>query len=146
MKRGVVNESLLRAGTGKFRDEFVQSPVEGAEPYLTKQFGDLFDYDPETGVVAKVDQNGEFEYHPNGKSANGHGYVTPEDFIKLNANKEGFKPLLKDQRPGSSGYQGGEGGSNVIKLTQAQAEDFREYQKAQKKAKDQGKEIEIVEE
>lgn len=145
LRKGAVNAQLLRAANGKFQDPYVQAPVEGAEPYVTKVFGDQFDVEPETGIVAKVDKEGNFEYHPNGKQANGHGYITPDDFIQLHADKQGFKELLKDNRNGSSGFQGGQGSGNKIRISYQDAKNHSKMKAAQKQANEQGKELEITE-
>lgn len=105
-----IKQSLRSAFAGKAKDEYLDADI--GDPYVEQVFGSKFKYNPEVGKVLQVDSEGNFEMHPNGKTANGHGYIEPDDFIQINADSKLMKRILKDDTQSGSGFQKGGGGGD----------------------------------
>lgn len=101
-KNGLVRAEILKAASGKFKDEFVKSFTGSDDPFVVKQFGDVFDVD-ESGNVAMKDTDGTFAVTGDGSR------ITPDKYFENNKDK--FKSMLKDNRQAGSGFKGGANGS-----------------------------------
>lgn len=125
-----VRQSIRNAFAGKAKDEYLDSEI--GSPYVEQVFSPKFRYNPEIGNAALYDkENDSFELHPNGKQANSHGYITPDDYIKLNADSKLMKRILKDESQGGSGFsKGGGGDSKQITRKQFDEMDANSRQKA----------------
>jgi len=114
IRENAVRQSIRGAFAGKAKDEYLDSEI--GDPYVEQVFASKFKYNPEIGKVLQVDSDGNFERHPNGKKANGHGFVEPEDYIKLNADTKLMKRILKDDTQGGSGFNQGSGDNTDKKV------------------------------
>lgn len=108
-----VRQAIRGAFAGKAKDEYLDADI--GDPYVEQVFSPKFRFNPELGKVLQVDEEGNYEMHPNGKTANGHGYIEPDDFIQINADSKLMKRILKDEtQQGSDFNKGGGGGANTI--------------------------------
>lgn len=106
---GLVSEALLSVFAPKMKEGY------NNKMFIKNTFAPQFKYSKEHGRVLQVDSEGNFELHPNGKKANGHGYIEPDDFIQINAKSEPLKYALKDDTQGGSDFKTpGSGGDNTI--------------------------------
>ena len=101
-KQGLIRAELLKSANGKFKEEFVRSYTGNDDPFVVKQFSDLFDVD-ETGNVAMKDKDGTFAVTGDGSR------ITPDKFFTENADK--FSNLMQDNRQKGSGFKGGANGN-----------------------------------
>ena len=100
-KQGLIRAELLKAANGKFKEDFVKSYTGNDDPFVVKQFSDLFDVD-ESGNVAMKDKDGTFAVTGEGNR------ITPDKFFTENADK--FSNLMQDNRQKGSGFNGGANG------------------------------------
>lgn len=128
LQNNIVRKDIRGAFAGKAKDEYLDA--EHGDSYVEIKFNSKFKYNRELGKTLQVDDDGNFEMHPNGASANGHGYIEPEDFIKLNSDSKLMKRILKDDTQAGSDFQGGAGGDpSKMKREQFEKLDPRERQK-----------------
>jgi deoxyribodipyrimidine photolyase-like uncharacterized protein len=102
-KNGLVRAELLKAANGRFKEDFIKSYTGNDDPFVVKQFADLFDVD-ESGNVAMRDKDGTFAVTGDGSR------ITPETFFEQ--NREKFSNLMQDKRQTGSGFKGGSNGSS----------------------------------
>ena len=101
-KNGLVRAELLKAANGRFKEDFIKSYTGNDDPFVVKQFADLFDVD-EGGNVAMKDKDGTFAVTGDGSR------ITPEKFFDENSDK--FSNLMQDKRQKGSGFKGGSSGN-----------------------------------
>jgi hypothetical protein len=120
-KQGMVKAEILKAANGLLKKEFLQSYTGTDDPFVVKQFGDMFDVD-ESGRVAAKDADGTW-------MVDGNGRVTPDKFFE--AQREKFGHLYEDKRQRGSGANPGGGGQTyteeqIAKMSDAEYAQHRE--------------------
>lgn len=96
-RSGLKRAEILKHANGLFKEEFTRSYTGADDPFVVKQFADLFDID-ETGTVALKDETG-FAVDGNGKK------ITPDRFFA--DNKDKFASMLADNRQRGANVGGG---------------------------------------
>ena len=109
-KRARIEDAILAATKGQFKDEFTTSKDEGrVKPIVVNQFRDLFDENDDGKIVLK-DADGHWA-----RDINGHP-VTPGKYL---SDAEKFGDWMIDKRQRGSGFQNGGTGSKP-RFTEAQ--------------------------
>lgn len=124
LKMSKVQSDILKAANGMFQEQYIKSYTGSDDPFVVKQFSDLFDVDPETGETALKDTDGTFAIDGSGKR------ITPDKYFESNADK--FSDLLQDKRQKGSKFQKGGGSKrgvtegDIMKMSDAEWKEKRE--------------------
>ena len=113
-KNGMVKAEILKAANGLLKKEYLQSFTGSDDPFVVKQFGEMFDVD-ETGTVAAKDPDGTWAIDGNA------GRMTPERFFEVHRDK--FTHLYEDKRQRGSGANPGGGGQTFTEEQVAKMSD-----------------------
>ena len=100
-KRARIEDAILAATKGQFKDEFTTSKDEGrVKPIVVNQFRDLFD-ENENGQIVLKDADGNWAIDNDGMP------VTPGKYL---SNAEKFGDWMVDKRQKGTGFQNGAAG------------------------------------
>lgn len=135
----LVGQMLQAASQMGLKKAYLTPPADGLEPPVVSMFKSAFGYDEDSGQWAVKEGEG-FRYAPNPTQQ--QKYAGPQHFFDGLKKQEAFKEWFEDRRPNASGFNepgGGPGG--MIRLTQEQARDPRQYRAAKEQAEKAGAQI-----
>lgn len=140
-------QGKLKAQTSKIvqaevRNAAIQAGVKKSLlDYVVTAHAGQFDVDEKTGKVALRDDNG-FVINP---GASDGSYQGPGEFFQKWKAAPERAELFEDNRPGSSGYQGGGGGKGAVTISVADARDYQKLAAAREQAAKSNAELQITE-
>ncbi len=131
------NKNLVNATVDGLTARYLKDSASN-NTFIKKGVSDSFKFDPEVGRVVPLDETGSPARHGNGN------VMTPEEWFQNETKTGSLKDVAKDNRPGSSGFQGGSTAGETISIKESDAKNAVKYEKAQKIADEEGKSLEII--